>query len=83
MQEKLVTNGCNARLATIDVLRETTLKAFLAPVPPRHTIREWFKAAHIPVFKQNPLAKKGGGACYYSVSAVEKFLRSRLIGGAQ
>lgn len=83
MNENKVPIGCNARLATIDVLRKTTLAAFLDPVPPRHTIREWFKAARIPVFKQNPLAKKGGGACYYSVSAVEKFLRARLIGGAQ
>jgi hypothetical protein len=81
MNENKVPTGCNARLATIEKLRETTLAAFLDPVPPKHTIRDWFRAAKIPCFKSNPLARKGGGAVYYSVSAVEKFLRARLIGG--
>lgn len=68
-----------ARLATLAVLRETTLQAFLAPVPEDETLRTLFDRARIPRFKANPLAKRGGGPCYYSVAAVEKFFRSRTI----
>ncbi len=71
----------NARLATIDVLLETTVPAFLDPVPSRETLREWFDRARIPRFKANPLAKRGGGPVYYSVAAVETFLRSRTLPG--
>lgn len=38
-------------------------------------------AARIPRFKPNPTAKRGGGYVYYSVPAVEKFLRSRTTTG--
>jgi len=71
----------NARLATIDVLLQTTIPAFLAPPPSRETLREWFDRARIPRFKANPLARRGGGTVYYSVSAVEKFFRFRVIPG--
>ena len=70
------------RLATISQLRETTMPAFMDPVPPESTLRSWFRAAGIPKFKANPTAKRGGGPCYYSVSAVEKLIRSRTIGKA-
>jgi len=68
-----------ARLATIDRLRETTLPLFLDPVPGRDALREMFDAAGVPRLKANPLAKRGGGHVYYSVSAVEKLLRSRTL----
>jgi len=68
-----------ARLATLDKLRLTTIPAFLDPVPSSDTLRHWFDQAKIPRFKSNPLAKRGGGACYYSVAAVEKFLRGRTM----
>ena len=68
-----------ARLATLDELMRSTIPAFLQPVPPRDTLRDWFTAASIPKFKSNPTAKRGGGPCYYSVAAVEKFLRSRTV----
>jgi hypothetical protein len=70
-----------ARLATLDVLLETTIPAFLSPPPSRETLRAWFDKARIPRFKANPLAHRGGGHVYYSVAAVEKFLRSRTIPG--
>jgi hypothetical protein len=70
-----------ARLATLDVLLETTIPAFLSPPPSRETLRAWFDQARIPRFKANPLARRGGGQVYYSVAAVEKFLRSRTIPG--
>ena len=66
-----------ARLATIDELLRTTIPAFLAPAPSHETLRDWFHQARIPRFKANPLAKRGGGPVFYSVSAVEKFLRLR------
>jgi hypothetical protein len=69
----------NARLATLDVLLETTIPAFLSPPPSRATLREWFDRARIPRFKANPLARRGGGPVYYSVAAVEKFFRSRIL----
>jgi hypothetical protein len=69
-----------ARLATLDQLQKTTIAVFLDPIPAKQVLRDWFDAARIPRFKSNPAAKKGGGPCYYSVSAVEKFLRSRIIG---
>ncbi len=71
----------NARLATLDVLLETTIPAFLDPPPSRETLRGWFDRARIPRFKANPLAKRGGGLVYYSVAAVETFLRSHLLPG--
>jgi len=68
-----------ARLASLDQLRETIVAHHLYPPPSRETLRDWFEAARIPRFKANPLAKHGGGPVYYSVAAVEKFLRSRTI----
>lgn len=67
-----------ARLATLDVLLDTTIPAFIEPVPHRDTIRHWFDTAKIPRFKSNPVAKRGGGPVFYSVSHVEKFLQSRM-----
>ena len=77
MNEAKVNN--TARLATLDQLIETTLPNFIQPIPTRDTLRNWFDAAKIPRFKSNPSAQRGGGPCYYSVPAVEKFLRSRTI----
>ena len=68
-----------ARLATLDELEKTILPVFLSPIPSRETLRSWFDAAKIPRFKNNPSAKRGGGPCYYSVSAVEKLMRSRTM----
>jgi hypothetical protein len=69
----------SARLASLDGLLQTTIPAFLHPVPSRETLRDWFDKARIPRFKSNPTAKRGGGTVFYSVSAVEKFLQSRTL----
>jgi hypothetical protein len=76
-----MSNDClgTARLATLDQLIENTLPAFIAPIPSRDTLRAWFDGARIPRFKSNPTAKRGGGPCFYSVAAVEKFLRGRML----
>ena len=71
----------NVRLATLDALLQTTIPAFLSPPPSRQTLRAWFDQARIPRFKANPLARRGGGHVYYSVAAVEKFLRSHTLPG--
>jgi hypothetical protein len=71
----------NARLATLDQLLQTTIPVFLSPPPSRETLRAWFDAARIPRFKSNPEATCGGGPCFYSVAAVEKFFRSRTLPG--
>ena len=77
-------NETRARAATLDRLAETTVRVFLDPVPNRSTLRSMFKSAGIPCFKSNPSAKRGGGTVYYSVPAVEKFLRARFApGGAR
>lgn len=68
-----------ARLATLDELIKNIIPSFLAPVPTRETLRCWFDGGGIPHFKTNPNAKRGGGAVYYSVRAVEKFLRTRTM----
>ncbi|MGD1084695.1 MAG: hypothetical protein ABSA47_08095 [Verrucomicrobiota bacterium] len=68
-----------ARLANLDQLIQTTLPNFISPVPSRETLRNWFDAAKIPRFKANPTARRGGGPVFYSVAAVEKFLRSRTL----
>ncbi len=70
-----------ARLATLAVLEETTIREFIDPPPTSETLRSWFERARIPHFKFNPAAKRGGGPIYYNVAAVEKFLRTRM-GGA-
>jgi hypothetical protein len=66
-----------ARSATLPELQRNLIPLFLQPTPKAATLRNWFKT--IPQFKFNPLAKRGGGPVYYSVSAVEKFLRSRTL----
>ncbi len=71
----------NVRLATLEVLLETTIPLFLSPPPSRETLRDWFNRARIPRFKANPLARRGGGHVYYSVAAVENFLRSHTLPG--
>lgn len=76
-----ISQSNSPRLATLDELRKTTLAAHLSPMPHTVTLRSWFDQARIPRMKANPLARKGGGRVYYQVSAVEKFLRSRLISG--
>jgi len=68
-----------ARLATLDQLGQTLIPAYLTPVPSHETLRTWFDAAHIPRFKANPAAKRGGGPVFYSVAAVEKFLQTRTL----
>jgi hypothetical protein len=73
------TNHSSARLASLAGLLETTIPAFLHPVPSRETLRDWFNQARIPRFKANPTAKRGGGTVFYSVAAVEKFLQSRTL----
>jgi hypothetical protein len=70
-----------ARLASLDQLIENVLPQFIMPVPSRETLRQWFEQAHVPRFKANPLARRGGGAVYYSVAAVEKLLRTRTLDG--
>jgi len=77
------TTTATARLATLDQLLLTTIPAFLAPPPTRETLRNWFDQARIPRFKSNPLAARGGGPVFYSVVAVEKFLRSRTMPGGK
>jgi hypothetical protein len=72
-----VNNNGTARAATLDQLIETTIPLFVNPVPSKQTLRAWFK--RVPKFKANPTAKKGGGPCFYSVAAIEKFFRSRTI----
>jgi hypothetical protein len=71
----------SARLATLDKILETTAKAFFDPPPKKDTLRNWFDDANVPRFKANPTAKRGGGTTWYSVPAVEKLFRSRLLPG--
>lgn len=73
------TTNTSARLASLEGLLQTTIPAFLNPVPSRETLRAWFDKARIPRFKSNPTARRGGGTVFYSVSAVEKFLQSRTL----
>jgi hypothetical protein len=70
-----------ARLATLDELIQTTIPAFISPIPCRATLRHWFDDNNIPRIKSNPMAKRGGGNVYYSVPHVEKLFRSRMLPG--
>lgn len=70
-----------ARLASLDELIENFLPAHIAPVPSRSTLRSWLDAAKIPRFKPNPVAKRGGGQCFYSVPHVERYFKTRLLSG--
>ncbi len=71
----------SARLATLDQLLTVTIPVYLDPPPGRETLRAWFDDGKVPRFKTNPLAKRGGGPVFYSVSAVEKLLRSKTLPG--
>ena len=79
--EAFAMNPGAARLATLPELEKTTLPVFINPIPSRETLRAWFDKARIPRFKSNPSAKRGGGAAFYSVAAVEKYFRSRTLPG--
>lgn len=74
-----IANSSTARLATLTEFREKILPNFLSPVPSQETLRSWFDAAKIARFQANPLAKRGGGPCFYSVAGVEKFFRARTL----
>lgn len=74
-----IANGSTARLATLSEFREKILPNLITPVPCQETLRSWFDAAKIARFQANPLAKRGGGPCFYSVAAVEKFFRARTL----
>jgi hypothetical protein len=74
-------NPNTVRLATLDELLLKTIPQHIAPTPTRRQLCNWLDEAKIPRFKSNPAAKRGGGVCYYSVAAVEKFLRTRLLPG--
>ena len=73
------TPKASARLSTLDELIENTLPNFITPIPSKDTLRTWFDGANIPRFKSNPTARRGGGRVFYSVSAVENFLRNRTL----
>jgi len=70
-----------ARLATLDELIQSPLQDFLAPVPCKATLRDWFDRNHVQRMKANPSARRGGGPNYYSRADVEKLLRSRMMPG--
>ena len=72
------THQINARLATLSELLQTTIPVHVSPVPTAETLRNWFDRAGVPRFKANPNASRGGGPGYYSVSHVEKLLRTRI-----
>ena len=76
-----VTNT-NARLATLDQLILNVLPNFIAPVPCRDTLRDWFDRAGVQRMKANPSAQRGGGPVYYLVADVEKLMRRTIPGGA-
>jgi hypothetical protein len=77
------TNGSNARSGDLDYICNIVLPPFINPVPSRDTVRDWLDTAKVPKFKANPVARRGGGRAYYSISHVEKMLRSRTIGGGR
>jgi len=72
-------NTNTARLATLPELKKNTLAIYINPIPSDETLRAWLDDAGIPRLKSNPLARRGGGPVYYSVAAVEKFFRGRIL----
>lgn len=69
-----------ARMATLDVIQKDVIPLYLQPTPCKLTLKTWFKG--LPKFKANPCAKRGGGTVFYSIAAVEKYLKARTLGGA-
>jgi len=76
-----IVEQARARLATLAQLRTTVLPAYLDPIPCNRTLQIWFDQAGIPRLKANAAAKRGGGPCFWSVSHVEKFFRTRTLPG--
>lgn len=76
---KVETASPTIRTATLAVIYRDYLPHLIQPVPHIETVRDWLDGANIPRFKANPLAKRGGGPCYYSMSHVEKFFRNRTL----
>jgi hypothetical protein len=71
---EMTTKNLNCQMATLDELIANVLPRFLAPIPCRDTLRDWFDKAKIPRLKANPTARRGGGRAYYSITHVEKLL---------
>lgn len=69
--------GRTARLATVATLRTEIFARYLNPLPNNRTLRKWMRAARIPSLQSNPHAKNGGGEIWWSVVAVEAWLRKR------
>jgi hypothetical protein len=76
---ELITANQAARLATLDELIKNILPLFIVPVPSKETVRAWLDDGKIPRLKSNPMAIRGGGPVYYSVAAVEKYFRARIL----
>ncbi len=70
-----------ARMATMDELLKNVIPLFLNPPPSRDALRDLLDREKIPRFKSNPAAKRGGGTVWYSVAAVEKLFRTRMLPG--
>lgn len=70
----------NVRMVSLEVLLKEVLPNFVQPVPSKVALRKWLDAANVKRFKPNPIAKRGGGPCYYEVAGVEKMLRNRMLG---
>lgn len=78
---KAVAKVPSARLGTLDELIASVFPNFIVPVPSKETLRAWLDRENTPRFKANPMAIRGGGPVFYSISHVEDFLRKRTLPG--
>jgi len=66
-----------AEFLTLTELRKQVLPGLLAPIPDNHRLRRWFRG--LPRLQHNGVARRG--TAYYSVSAVEDWVRSHIVAG--
>ena len=64
------------RFKSLAQLKPGLFAGYLDPMPSDFSLRAFLQRNRVPFIKANPGAKRGGGACFYCVTAAEKALRS-------
>jgi hypothetical protein len=64
------------RFQSLAQLKPGLFAGYFDPLPSDFSLRQFLLRHRVPFIKTNPVAKRGGGACFYSVAATEKALRS-------
>lgn len=69
------------RLATLATLKRDVLPGYFGELPSDETLRHRLRSAGIPFIKTNRAARRGGGAVWWDIAAVDRYLRAQIRPG--